>query len=64
VWKWQNRPSPLHAETNLKTHLRNIAQARLDARDQQIKQVQDSLNARQTDRGTLVTFGDVLFCHH
>ena len=37
------------------------AQARLDARDQQIKQLQDSLNAKQTDRGTLVTFGDVLF---
>ena len=35
--------------------------ARLDARDAQIKQLQDSLNAKQTERGTLVTFGDVLF---
>ncbi len=31
------------------------------ARDAQIKQLQDSLNAKQTERGTLVTFGDVLF---
>ena len=37
------------------------AQARLDARDAQIKQLQESMNAKQTERGTLVTFGDVLF---
>ncbi|MBB3240837.1 outer membrane protein OmpA-like peptidoglycan-associated protein [Pseudomonas sp. Tn43] len=49
------------AENNLKNAAAQRAQARLDARDQQIKQLQDSLNARQTDRGTLVTFGDVLF---
>ena len=49
------------AEANLKNASAQRAQARLDARDQQIKQLQDSLNARQTDRGTLVTFGDVLF---
>ena len=33
----------------------------LDARDAQIRKLQDSLNAKQTERGTLVTFGDVLF---
>lgn len=47
------------------------AQARLEARDAQIKKLQESLNAKQpaaevmavkqTDRGSLVTFGDVLF---
>jgi outer membrane protein OmpA-like peptidoglycan-associated protein len=49
------------AEANLKDASAQRAQARLDARDAQIKQLQDSLNAKQTDRGTLVTFGDVLF---
>lgn len=49
------------AENNLKNAAAQRAQARLDARDQQIKQLQDSLNAKQTERGTLVTFGDVLF---
>ncbi|VVM61740.1 OmpA family protein [Pseudomonas fluorescens] len=49
------------AEANLKNAAAQRAQARLDARDQQIKKLQDSLNAKQTDRGTLVTFGDVLF---
>jgi len=49
------------AEANLKNAAAQRAQARLDARDQQIKQLQDSLNAKQTDRGTVVTFGDVLF---
>ncbi len=43
------------AENNLKNAAATSAQARLDARDQQIKQLQDSLNAKQTDRGTLVT---------
>jgi outer membrane protein OmpA-like peptidoglycan-associated protein len=47
------------------------AQARLEARDAQIRKLQESLNARQpaaeamavaqTERGSLVTFGDVLF---
>jgi outer membrane protein OmpA-like peptidoglycan-associated protein len=50
-----------NAEANLKNASAQRAQARLDARDTQIKQLQDSLNAKQTDRGTLVTFGDVLF---
>ena len=49
------------AEANLKNAAAQRAQARLDARDAQIKQLQDSLNAKQSDRGTVVTFGDVLF---
>ena len=49
------------AEANLKNAAAQRAQARLDARDAQIKKLQESLNAKQTDRGTLVTFGDVLF---
>ncbi|KIU47443.1 MULTISPECIES: OmpA family protein [Pseudomonas] len=49
------------AENNLKSAAAKRAQARLDARDAQIKQLQNSLNAKQTERGTLVTFGDVLF---
>ena len=36
-------------------------QARLDARTAQLKQLQSQLNAKQTDRGTVVTFGNVLF---
>lgn len=36
-------------------------QARLEAREQQIKELQSSLNAKQTERGTLVTFGNLLF---
>jgi len=49
------------AEEGLKNAAAQRAQARLAARDAQIKQLQESLNAKQTDRGTLVTFGDVLF---
>lgn len=49
------------AENQLKDAGDQRAKALLDARDAQIKQLQSSLNARQTDRGTLVTFGDVLF---
>ncbi|MEB0015070.1 hypothetical protein QN416_26070, partial [Glaciimonas sp. Cout2] len=49
------------AEDQLKNAAAMRAQARLAARDAQIKQLQDSLNAKQTARGTLVTFGDVLF---
>ena len=49
------------AEEQLKGAAAQRAQARLDARDAQIKKLQESLNAKQTDRGTLVTFGDVLF---
>ncbi len=49
------------AEAELKNASAQRAQAKLDARDAQIAKLQDSLNAKQTDRGTLVTFGDVLF---
>jgi len=48
-------------EENLEKTGAQRAQARLEARDAQIKQLQNSLNAKQTERGTLVTFGDVLF---
>lgn len=49
------------AEAGLKNTSAQRAQALLDARDAQIRKLQDSLNAKQTERGTLVTFGDVLF---
>ncbi|AIR87888.1 OmpA family protein [Pseudomonas cremoricolorata] len=49
------------AEAELKGAAAERAKARLDARDAQIKKLQNELNAKQTDRGTLVTFGDVLF---
>ncbi|MCP2070655.1 UNVERIFIED_ORG: outer membrane protein OmpA-like peptidoglycan-associated protein [Pseudomonas lini] len=50
-----------NAEAGLKNAGDERARALLDARNAQIKQLQDSLNAKQTERGTLVTFGDVLF---
>lgn len=50
-----------NAEAELKNAGDERARALLDARNAQIKQLQDSLNAKQTERGTLVTFGDVLF---
>ncbi|MDZ5603529.1 OmpA family protein [Pseudomonas sp. RP23018S] len=49
------------AEGELKGAAAERAKARLDARDAQIKKLQNELNAKQTERGTLVTFGDVLF---
>ena len=49
------------AEAELKNSAAQRAQALLDARDAQIRKLQDSLHAKQTERGTLVTFGDVLF---
>jgi outer membrane protein OmpA-like peptidoglycan-associated protein len=49
------------AEEDLKNAAAQRAQARLDARDAQIAALKNSLNAKQTERGTLVTFGDVLF---
>ena len=36
-------------------------QARLEARERQIQELQSQLNAKQTDRGMLVTFGNLLF---
>lgn len=50
-----------NAEAALKNAGDERARALLEARNAQIKQLQDSLNAKQTERGTLVTFGDVLF---
>ncbi|WP_462382089.1 OmpA family protein [Pseudomonas sp. Marseille-QA0892] len=49
------------AEQRLQGASAERAQARLDARDAQIKKLQEQMNAKQTDRGTVVTFGDVLF---
>ena len=49
------------AEAELKNSSAQRAQALLDARDAQIRKLQESLSAKQTERGTLVTFGDVLF---
>lgn len=39
------------------------ARTRLEARDQEIRRLQEQLNAKQTDRGSVVTFGSVLFDH-
>ena len=50
-----------NAENELKNASAQRAQALLDARDAQSRKLQNSLNAKQTERGTLVTFGDVLF---
>jgi outer membrane protein OmpA-like peptidoglycan-associated protein len=49
------------SEAELQNASAQRAKARLDARDAQIAQLKNSLNAKQTERGTLVTFGDVLF---
>ncbi|KAF1052098.1 MAG: Outer membrane porin F [Stenotrophomonas maltophilia] len=48
------------AEAQLQNTAAQRAQARLDVRTEQLKQLQ-ALQAKQTERGTLVTFGDVLF---
>ncbi|MEG5266710.1 OmpA family protein [Pseudomonas sp. JDS28PS106] len=50
-----------NSEAELQNASAERAKARLDARDAQIAQLKNSLNAKQTERGTLVTFGDVLF---
>ncbi|KIQ06572.1 MULTISPECIES: OmpA family protein [Pseudomonas] len=48
-------------EQDLQKTAAQRTQARLEAREAQIKQLQSSLNGKKTERGTLVTFGDVLF---
>lgn len=48
-------------EAALKNTSNERAQARLDAREAEIRKLQDKLNAKPTERGSLVTFGDVLF---
>jgi outer membrane protein OmpA-like peptidoglycan-associated protein len=49
------------SEAQLQNASAERAKARLDARDAQIAALKNTLNAKQTERGTLVTFGDVLF---
>ena len=49
------------SEAALQNASADRAKARLEARDAQIAALKNSLNAKQTERGTLVTFGDVLF---
>lgn len=48
-------------EAELKNKAGERAQARLDSREAEIKHLKDKLDAKQTERGSLVTFGDVLF---
>ncbi|MFQ6574087.1 OmpA family protein [Pseudomonas sp. UM16] len=48
------------AETGLQSIEAQRTQARLDVRTAQLKALQQ-LNAKQTDRGAVITFGDVLF---
>lgn len=50
-----------NAEQQLEGVSEQRARARLEARDEQIRQLQEELNAKQTDRGSVVTFGSVLF---
>ena len=49
------------AEQDLGKASAQRAEARLEARDAQIRKLQEDMQAKQTERGTLVTFGDVLF---
>jgi len=49
------------AEEDLGKASAQRAEARLEARDAQIRKLQEDMQAKQTERGTLVTFGDVLF---
>ena len=50
-----------NSEAALQNASADRAKARLEARDAQIAARKNSLDAKQTERGTLVTFGDVLF---
>ncbi|MFA5676835.1 MAG: OmpA family protein [Pseudomonas sp.] len=49
------------AEQQLEGVSEERARTRLEARDAQIRQLQEELNAKQTERGSVVTFGSVLF---
>ena len=49
------------AEQQLEGVSEQRARTRLDARDAQIRQLQEELDAKQTERGSVVTFGSVLF---
>ncbi|TKA92146.1 OmpA family protein [Halopseudomonas bauzanensis] len=49
------------AEQELEGVSEKRAHTRLEARDAQIRKLQEELNAKQTDRGSVVTFSNVLF---
>ena len=49
------------AERNLKGISEQRSQAQLDAREAEIRALQEKLNAKPSDRGQVVTFGDLLF---
>jgi outer membrane protein OmpA-like peptidoglycan-associated protein len=49
------------AENALQEASAKRAEARLQAREQEIDRLKRQLDAKETERGTLVTFGDVLF---
>lgn len=49
------------AEQDLRKASAQRAEARLEAREAQIRKLQEDMQAKQTARGTLVTFGNVLF---
>lgn len=49
------------AEQELEGVSEERARTRLEARDEQIRRLQEQLNAKQTERGSVVTFGNVLF---
>lgn len=49
------------AEQEFEETVSKRAEARLEGREAQIRKLQEELQAKQTERGTLVTFGDVLF---
>lgn len=49
------------AEQQIEKASAKRAEARLESREAQIRKLQEDLQAKQTKRGTLVTFGDVLF---
>ena len=52
---------PAQCRAQLQNASAQRAQARLDARTAQLDKLRSQLNAKQTSRGTMVTFGDVLF---
>lgn len=51
------------AEQDIEKASTQRAEARLESREAQIRKLQQDLQTKQTERGTLVTFGDVLFDH-
>lgn len=49
------------AEEDYKAVSDQRSQARLDAREAEIRKLQEKLDAKPSDRGSVITFGDVLF---